>query len=190
MIRFLKRLLSLLLPEKIVVIASGENIVFFILKPSVCMLRRRGDGSFLQRPTCGQCCHSRRTLVMLILSDEAQDECSPKKKGGDAASDPDCFPEGSPVVLISSLCMQRPHIVQNQLLLHVLSIIHVSVLSLNSAARRKNSLWEQELKDTVFWKSAPCDLTGNSEVVAVPQDVWLKAAFRPCGHSDKVSVLA
>lgn len=73
----------------------------------------RGDGSFLQCPTCGQCCHSRRTPVMLILSDEAQGECSPKKEGGDAASDPECFPDGTPAALITSSCMQRPHIVQN-----------------------------------------------------------------------------
>lgn len=88
--------------------------------------------------------------------------------------------------------MQRRPIVQNQLYLCVPSIIHVSVPSLNPAARRKNSLLLSlgtETKHTVFWKSALCDLTGNAAEVAEFQDVWLKAAFRPCGHSDKVLVL-
>lgn len=48
--------------------------------------------------------------MMLMLSDEAQGESCPKKKGGDAASDPDYFPEGNPVMLIhSSVHVKAPY---------------------------------------------------------------------------------
>lgn len=132
--------------------------------------------------------------MMLMLSDEAQGESCPKKKDGDAASDPDCFPERNPATLIrSSVHVKAAYCAKSTS--PSCAINHLCLCPVVELCRKEEILsvahfWKKALKHTFFWKSAPHDITKSLEVVSAPQDDWLKAAFRPCGRSDNAPVLA
>lgn len=97
-----------------------------------------------------------------------------------AATDPDCFPKGTPAMPIrSSLHVEAPYCAKSTL--HSCSINHPCFGPLAKLNREEEKPFvaffgKEDLKHS-FWKSAVCDITRNS-VVAVPQDVWLTAAFR------------